>query len=276
MRGGARYPMGRVRLKARKYAIAASSALRERTAYRGSFLGSALAYGLFVFVFSRIWDTVYAGMSDIDGYGRTQMIWYFIVAEIPGMAFSGTFWSLSQDMKSGQVAYLLSRPYSYVAYSYAQGSGKAFANCILLFAEGIVLGFLTAGPPSLASPWQVPCLLCALVLAGSVYYLMNLAIAMTAFWVEENTAFFWIFQKLALIIGTFIPIELLPKAAQSAAWFSPFPAMSYAPAKLLASWPGGGGALALLGYQAAWTIVAALACQGIYALGRSRLTANGG
>jgi ABC-2 type transport system permease protein len=269
-----------IRLKARKYAIAASAAFRERTIYRGSFLGSALSYALFVFVFAQIWKTVYAGRADIDGYGKAQMIWYFIVAEIPGMSFAGCFWTLSQDMKSGQVAYLLSRPYSFVLFSYAQGAGKAFANCVLLFAEGAILGLLLAGSPPLApgwaAGWQALGLLVSLVLAGSVYFLMNLAIAMTAFWIEENTAFFWIFQKLALIVGTFIPIELLPAAARGAAWLSPFPAMSYAPAKILSSWPGDGGALALLGYQAAWAIGAALLCHGIYASGRSRLTVNGG
>jgi ABC-2 type transport system permease protein len=271
---------GLLGLKARKYAIAASAAFRERTAYRGSFLGSVLSYGLFVFVFSQIWNTVYSGRSDIDGYGRAQMIWYFIVAEIPGMSFAGVFWSLSQDMKSGQVSYLVSRPYSFVLFSYAQGAGKAFANCAILFVEGIVLGLLLAGSPQLAGGWatlgQMVGLLASLALAGSVYFLMNLAIAMTAFWIEENTAFFWIFQKLALIVGTFIPIELLPAAAQGVAWCSPFPAMSYAPAKLLSSWPGSEGELAILGYQGAWAIAAALLCQGIYASGRSRLTVNGG
>jgi ABC-2 type transport system permease protein len=276
MSGSERRAFRGLRMKARKYAVAASVSFRERTAYGGSFLGTALAYALFVFVFSRIWGTVYAGRADIDGYTRAQMIWYFIVAELPGMALSGVFWSLSQDMKSGQVAYLLSRPYSFVLYSYALGAGKALANGPILLAIGCALGFLTAGPPPLSSAGQGAGLVLGLLLAGSIYYLLNLAIAMTAFWVEENAAFFWIFQKLALVAGTLVPIELLPGAARRAAWLTPFPAMSYAPAKLLAAWPGTGGALGLLGYQAAWALLAALACQAIYALGRSRLRVNGG
>jgi ABC-2 type transport system permease protein len=263
-------------LKARKYAVAASVALRERTAYRGSFFGSALAYAIFVFVFSRIWEAVYAGGRDIDGYGKAQMIWYFIVAEVPAMAFAGSFWSLSLDMKSGQVAYLVSRPYSFLLYNYAQGVGKALINCAYLAIEGVALGFLTAGPPPLASAAQVACVLAAIAMAGSVYFILNLTIAMTAFWVEENAAFFWIFQKLALVAGTLVPIELLPAAAQRVAWYSPFPAMSYVPARIFAAWQGGEAALGLLGFQLAWVAIAASACQGVYALARSRLTVNGG
>jgi ABC-2 type transport system permease protein len=266
----------KARLKLRKYAVAASSALRERTAYRGSFLGSAIAYGLFVFVFSRIWASAYSARADIDGYGHAQMVWYFIVAELSSFAFSGSFWSLARDMKSGDVTYLVSRPYSFVLYNYAQGMGRALANCMVLFLEGAVLGLATVGPPPVAGLGQALCVLVSLFLAGSVYFLLNLELAMTAFWVEENAAFYWIFQKLALIVGTLIPIELLPKAAQAVAWWTPLPSMSYVPARLFCVWPGAEGAIGLLAYQAAWTAAAALTCHGVYALGRGKLTVNGG
>jgi ABC-2 type transport system permease protein len=250
--------------------------LRERTAYRGSFLGSAIAYGLFVFVFSRIWASAYSDRTDIDGYGHVQMVWYFIVAELSSFAFSGSFWSLARDMKSGDVAYLVSRPYSFVFYSYAQGMGRAVANCMVLLLEGAVLGLLTVGPPPAVSPGQAFGVLVAMVLAGSVYFLLNLALAMTSFWVEENAAFYWIFQKLALIVGTLIPIELLPAKAQIVAWWTPFPSMSYVPARLFSAWPGDAGAGELLAYQAAWVAFSALLCHCVYALGRDKLTVNGG
>jgi ABC-type uncharacterized transport system, permease component len=262
--------------KARKYAAAASSALRERIAYRGSYLGSALAYGLFVFVFSRIWASAYSSRAEIDGYGQSQMVWYFIVAELSSFAFSGNFWSLARDMKSGDVAYLLARPYSFVLYNYAQGMGRALGNYALFMVEGAILGLVAVGAPPLGSLGQALCVVAALALAGSVYFLLSLALAMTAFWIEENSAFYWIFQKLALIVGTLIPIELLPDAAQRVAWCSPFPAISYAPARLFAAWRGSGDAVALLGYQALWLALAAGLCQGVYALGRNKLTVNGG
>jgi ABC-2 type transport system permease protein len=263
-------------LKARKYAVAASAALRERLAYRGSFLGSGLAYGLFVFVFSRIWTAAFAGKLEIAGYGRTQLVWYFIVAEIPSFAFGGSFWSLAEDVKSGQVAYLVSRPIDFVGSAYFQGVGKALANAAALLVEGLALGYLTAGPPPLASALQALCVLGSLAMAGSVYFLLQLAIAMTAFWVEENSAFFWIFQKLVLVVGTLLPIEFLPPAAQAAAWLSPFPAIAYVPARLMAAWGSGAEAPRLLAFQAAWFAASALGCRLVYALARRRISVNGG
>jgi ABC-2 type transport system permease protein len=263
-------------LKARKYSVAASVALRDRTAYGGSFLGSALSYALFVFVFSRIWGLAFAGRAEIAGYGRAQMIWYFIIAELPSFAFGRSFWALSAEMRGGQVAYLVSRPYSLVGYYYAQNMGRALANLLALLVPGLALGLLAAGPPPLASPARALAALASLALSGSLLFLLHLAIAMTALWVEENAAFFWIFQKLCLVAGTLMPLELLPEAAQRASWWSPFPAVAYAPARLFAAWPGGPEAARLLGFQLAWLLASILLCRGVYALGRSRLAVNGG
>jgi ABC-2 type transport system permease protein len=235
-----------------------------------------MAYGLFIFVFSRIWASAYQGRADIEGYGRAQMIWYFVVAELPSFAFAGAFWALSADIQSGQVAYLVSRPYDYPLFAYAQNLGRAAANCAVLVPIGLALGLATAGPPPVGSAAQGFSALAAILLAGSVYFFLNLALALTALWVEENSAFFWIFQKLMLVVGTLVPLELLPTAAQAAAWKSPFPAISYVPARLVASWQGWGEAAGLLGFQLLWLAIAALGCEAIYAAGRRRLSANGG
>lgn len=265
-----------LRLKARKYGVAALASMRNRTAYMGSLLGDALSYALFVFVFSRVWTAAYAGRDEIAGYGLQQMIWYFIVAEIPAFGFGRFFSTLAEDIKSGQVAYLTARPYGFVGYGYAQGMGKAAVDCAIYVALGLALGLVLAGPVPSGPPLRAAAVLASLAAAGSIQYLLQLALAMTAFWAEENSAFFWIYQKLTLIVGTLLPIEFLPEAARRIAAWTPFPSLSYAPARLFAAWPGDGAALALIGTQLAWASIAVLACQAIYALGRARLTVNGG
>lgn len=266
----------RAGLKARKYGVAAAVSARSRTAYMTGFLGEALSYALFVFVFSRVWRAAYAGRAEIAGYGLRQMIWYFIVAEIPAFGFGRFFSSLAEDMKSGQVAYLVSRPYGFVGYNLAQGMGKALVDCSVFAAIGLGLGLALAGPIPEGPPWRAIAVALSIAAAGAVHSLLQLAIAMTAFWAEENAAFFWIYQKLALIVGTLLPIEFLPEAARRIAVWTPFPSISYAPARLASAWPGDGAAAALMGTQLAWIAASALLCQAIYALGRARLTVNGG
>ncbi len=249
--------------------------LRNRLAYPAAFAGSLLTYGLFVFVFSRIWAAIYANRAAIAGYDRPMAVWYFIVAEISAFGFGRFYQSLSEDMKSGQVAYLLSRPYSFIVYHLSQAMGPALADCLVLTAEGLVLGLAFAGPIPVDSLPQASALVASLSLAGCLQFFLQFSISMTAFWMEENAAIFWIYQKLALIVGTLLPLEFLPDAAQAIARWTPFPYLSWAPGRIAVAWEPR-EALSLLGAQAAWTAAAALLCRGVFAAGRGKITVNGG
>lgn len=266
---------GRLSAALRKYSTAGLVSMRSRLAYPAAFAGSLLTYGLFVFVFSRIWATIYAGRAEIAGYDRAMMVWYFIVAEISVFGFGRFYYSLSEDMKSGQVAYLLARPYGFTAYHFSQALGPALADCLVLAAEGALLGRILAGPFPVASIPQAAALVLSLLLAGSLQFFLQFSIAMTAFWIEENAAIFWIFQKLALVVGTFLPLEFLPGAVAAAAKWTPFPYLSWASARIAVAWDPGEG-LRLLALQAAWTAAAALLCRGVFEAGRGKITVNGG
>jgi ABC-2 type transport system permease protein len=266
---------GTFALKARKYLVAASTSARSRAVYAGDFAGGILTYCLFVFVFSRIWRAVYASNPSIEGYDYAMSVWYFAVAEIPGFAVIGSFWELANDIKSGQVAYQVSRPYSYVAYRFSEAAGSSLVAALPIAAAGLALGTAVAGPPPIASVAQAAALVASLLLAGSLNFLLQLAVAMTAFWFEENAAFYWIYQKLMLVAGTLLPLEFLPSWASRIVRWTPFPSLSYAPARIAVAFEPG-PASRLLGAQAAWTAAAAAACLLLYSRGRSKLTSQGG
>lgn len=258
-----------------KYLAAARISLRNRLAYPASFAGTALTFFLFVFVFSRVWAAAYADKASIAGYDYASSLWYFIAAELSLFGFGRMFFALSEDVKSGQVAYQLARPYNFVAYHFADRMGPAAAETGLLAIEGAVMGILATGSWPIASPLQAAAFVLSFAMAACLGCLLQLAVAMTAFWVEENEAFFWIYQKFALVLGTLLPIEFLPGWLQGFVYWTPFPWLSYAPARILAAWEPG-RALALLGAQAAWLAVALGACSAIFALGKGRVTSQGG
>ena len=285
----------------RCYAIAASTSMRERAAYPGNFIGSMFTYALFVFIFSRVWAGAYAGASEIAGYTMRMAVWYFIVAEVPSFGFGRFFWTLSRDMKNGQIAYLLARPYDYVGYNFAEKYGGSLVEAGVILVEGLLVGTLLVGPPPLAggslsllggSPSLLggsPSLLegvaaeasrallvgLSLLLAGALNYFLQASIAMTAFWLEENEAFFWIFQKLALVVGTLIPIEFLPPVAARLARLTPFPYLSYAPARIMVAYSPG-EAWSLVAAQALWLALAVALARAVFSFGSRRLSVNGG
>jgi len=273
---------------ARTYAVAASTALKERIAYPGNFAGSMFTYALFVFIFSRVWAGAYARTTEIAGYTMGMAVWYFIVAEVPSFGFGRFFWTLSRDMKSGQVAYLLARPYDFVGYHCAEKLGGSLLEAGIILAEGVAVGLLLVGlPPApavqgaaamhplVAGAMRLAFVIVSLLLAGALSYFLQLTIAMTAFWLEENEAFFWIFQKLALVVGTLIPIEFLPASVAHLAVWTPFPYLSYAPARIAVAFSGA-EALSLVARQAAWVLAALVLAKAVFAAGSRRLSVNGG
>ena len=213
--------MNRFKARFRCYSVAAATAIRERLTYAGNFHGAMLTYGLFVFIFSRVWAGAYTGKSTIAGYTMAMAVWYFIIAEVPSFGMGRFFVSLSQDLKSGQVAYQLSRPYDFIYYHYAERFGGSLADAGVIMMEGLLIGVLILGGVPAIEPAQgsglaveagrAVLLVFSLLLAGSLGFFLQFSLAMTAFWLEENEAFFWIYQKLMLIIGTLIPIEFLPE-----------------------------------------------------------------
>ncbi|MCX7024721.1 MAG: ABC-2 family transporter protein [Spirochaetes bacterium] len=267
--------MSRAAAVVRKYATTSAVSLRNRTAYFSNYFGSLVTYGLFVFVFSRVWTAAFAGKAVIAGYTREAAIWYFIVAELAAFGFGRFYWGLSRDMKSGQVAYLLIRPYGFVAYHFFERMGPALVDTIVLAAEGFALGTLFAGPPPVANSLAAIAVVASLLLAGSLQYFLQMTIAMTAFWLEENAAFFWIYQKLSLVVGTLVPLEFLPDTARKVASWTPFAYLAYPPARIFVAWDPRDAASLLLS-QAAWVLGAALLAKAVFLLGSRSVSVNGG
>jgi len=270
--------MSRPALVLKKFAVIASVAIREKFAYLASSTARYLTYGLFVFVFSRIWAAVYAGSANIAGYTREMSTWYFIVAELPIFSFSAFFARVSDELKNGQIAYRLARPYGFIPASFAERVGPALLDLAVFGAVGFALGFALAGPPPVPAGLAlavVPALVLSLVLSACLQFFLQMSLAMTAFRLEENDAFYWIYQKLALVVGTLMPIEFLPDAARAVARWTPFPAIAWSPARILVAFEPR-AALSILGVQAAWVLAAALLSSAVFAAGRRHVIVNGG
>lgn len=257
-----------------KYGTAAAGGAQNRIAYAADMLGSAISYGFFVFVFINLWGAVFAGKGTIAGYTAASATWYFAVAELVLFCSGGAFFELAAEVKGGAIAYALTRPFGYVLYQFATKAGAALAELLLLGTIGCAMGLISAGPLPIAGILHVPAVLLSLALAFSLSYLLQAAISLTAFWFEENSAFFWIYQKVILIVGTLMPLEFLPDGLADILRWTPFPYVAYAPARIAVAF--GGGTAGILAMQAAWVAVMACVVKFVYARGVKRVSVQGG
>ena len=129
--------------------------------YRGNLAAGFATYAMFILVFFCLWRNMYA-QSDMPEMTLTQMIWYLCITEI--IAFGANpraTGGVVQDVKNGNIAYQLLRPYNYVGYKYAESMGPVAVNTLLFAAAGSVLGFCIVGPiagfrPSMPSTVERP------------------------------------------------------------------------------------------------------------------------
>lgn len=261
----------------RKYAAVAEVNLRSRLAYLWDQLISNLFLIIIIYVFVKLWQVTYAaqGSGTITGYTLPQMIWYLVATEAIIFSLPRTHATLEQEVREGDLALRLNKPYSYLLFHYSASLGEGLFR---LFT-GLLLGGLTAYlmvggiPFSLSS---VSALLIIYLLTQGLHFCYGAAIGLAAFWTEDITGLFFLFDRVKWILGgLLLPIEVFPAPVRAVAELLPFQHMLYGPARLFVkfSWDGAGR---LAAAQALWLTVFAAVCAGLYRLGVRRVDINGG
>lgn len=259
----------------RKYLIIARVNLQSALTYRAAVFSRCAFYTLFIYVFMRLWTAIYRDGS-VSGYTLTQIVWYLIMTELIVFGLgSGIHQTMNDEVRDGSIAYRVSRPVHYVLYQYAGAMGQALLNLLIFGLLAAALGFLFVGPLPAFSALHLPGIAVSALLGLSINFFFHMLIGLSAFVLEDNTALYLIYQKLAFMLGVFLPVEFLPKWLQSIAANLPFSYVAWAPARLFVnfSWPL---FFELAPRQLLWLAVAAAATLLCYRLSARRLQTNGG
>jgi len=270
--------MSRSRLarSASKYAAIAGAAVRRALAERAVLAGRVVFLGAILFIFSRVWQTVVGGGAiAIPGAGKAELIWYLAVTEWCLLSVPPFFLSIEAEVRSGDVACRLVRPVSYVGAQLAEAFGETALRLAVLGPAAAGFALLIAG----SWPADPRGLLLALplgVLSSVLAVLSMAAIGLSAFWIVDTSPIFWIWQKLAFVLGgLLLPLELYPSWLRALARFSPFPAMLWGPGRMAFGFAPG-VALETFLELAIWCALAAAGLAALATRVRRRLTVNGG
>jgi ABC-2 type transport system permease protein len=207
-----------------KYWAVALIALRQRSQGRAVLPIRALFYLLILVIFSRVWSAVVPNAG--------EYVWYLAVAEWVTLAQPRLFESIQRDVRNGDVVCLLGRPISYLGSKLAEAFGELIPNLVLLALVGAVGAYVIAGGwPS--EPLGLFAALGLGLLASVLWQLCNAWIGLSAFWLDDCTPLYWLWQKAAFVLGgMFVPLELYPGWLQTVAGWSPFSAMIAGPASM--------------------------------------------
>jgi len=261
--------------KCNKYATIARVSLANAIMYRAALISRLFFYALIIYVFMSLWRAIYQEGS-VHGYSYVQIVWYLIMTELIVFA-SGTdiYRRMSEDVKSGAIAYLIGRPTHYVFFQFANSLGQIMLGFACFGALACIFGFIFVGPLYTFTPAGIVPLFVSIATSAVLNYSILMLIGLSAFVVEDNFAIYLIYQKLCFMLGMFLPVEFLPTWLQPVAKSMPFSYVYWAPAKIFVDysprlfWE-------LFPRQAAWALATVALTLMCYNLSVRRLQVNGG
>jgi ABC-2 type transport system permease protein len=256
------------------YVAAARVAARQAWAHRAEVIARAAFYAGIVLIFSRLWVVV-AASGAAAAADPKALLWYLAVTEWVLISIPPIHEDVERDVRTGDLAYVLPRPRPYLAMKVAESFGTLLVRLGTLGAVGFPLAWALAG----GLPDDPRGLLLALVLgpvAGAMGVLFQASIGVLAVWLQDVSPVYWIWQKAAFLLGGLIlPLSLYPDGLATAAAWSPFAALLYAPGRLALGLDAAAAASAA-GLLVGWTVVAVVLVRWLYGRALRVLDVNGG
>lgn len=256
----------------RKTRAFAGLSFRHALSERGELVGRCALYVLLLFVFQRLWRLIGAEQDD-ESWNR--MLWYLALTEWVILSIPNLHLDIEADVRSGDIAYQLPRPVSYLLARLAGGCGTAAVRMAALGVLGLGLAYaLSDGYLPAAS--QLAEALFAAIGAALLAVTCVVGIGMTALWLQDVSPVYWAWQKLVFVLGgLFVPLDLYPDWLRRLAEWTPCHVLLYGVgSRVIPESDLTMGALVVR--LIAWTVVALGVVWIVYRRALAKLDVNGG
>lgn len=220
----------------RKYAVIYRSVLMENLQYAANVAMGFFTYFVFIYIYIKLWGYMYRSPGElIAGYTKEQMIWYVMMTEMLIFGSDGAFVArtVAGDIRGGNIAYLMNKPYHYTLYILTRYTGEWSIRLPMYAVLAAVMGTVMVGPLSGFRLKAFPAMAVCVILGLTINAVFKLCISLFSFWIEDATPFQWLYDKMILVVGVLFPVEIFPRALQPLLKMTPIYTVCYGPAKLI-------------------------------------------
>lgn len=212
----------------RKYLEIFKFNLKMQTKFKANYIFSLFSFTMHILVFSALWGYLFKDKL-ILGYSKSELIWYVIIGEFIIYTTTHNFKRISEMVKSGDIANMLTKPVNFTLYLFAEELSSIVKIVVnLIFA--IVLGVLMAGTVEFTLI-KVIAVACSMFFGTLMIMLIEIAIGLLAFITEENEPFYLLISK-AMLIFVFTPLDFFNQGIQNVMRCLPTTYVVYPSAKL--------------------------------------------
>jgi ABC-2 type transport system permease protein len=256
-----------------------ANGFRRWATYRGAMAAGAFTNTIFGLIRAYITvGAIGAAGGTLAGYDAKAGITYAFLAQAliaPVNIFTWNEFALR--VRTGDVAVDLARPVDPQLAYLASDLGRAAYSIIPRGLPPMLVGGLVFGlaMPTAALPYLLGAisLLLAVMVSFACRWLANLA----AFWLLDLRGVMMIYVLASgLLSGHLLPVHWFPSWLAAIANATPFPSIIQTPIDIVTGRAEGVDALALIGVQLGWLVVALIAGRLVFAAGTRKLVVQGG
>lgn len=183
---------------------------------------------------------------------------------------------IMQDVQSGTVEVLFSKPISYLSYRVWWQIGSGLYSFLITTVLGsIILSLIVGIPDTMTIGIFLPSVFLVFIGASILTLLLYGIVGLLAFWIEEINPIYWIVDKAVMILGgSYLPISLFPPLMYKIALYSPFGASFFVSHIVLKTWQNNW--YILIGIQLIWIIILGICISIMFAKAKEKVSVNGG
>lgn len=254
---------------------------RRYSTYRAATIAGAFTNSVFGIIMCFVYLAVWKQQPDAGGYDASDAVTYVWLGQAM-LAALGTFGGGAPDdlairIKSGDVAIDFYRPAGILGWYLAADLGRAAYQLITRGLAPTLVGIalFDVKLPATLQAWLG--FAAAVVLAVVVSYAFRMLVALTTFWLLDDTGA----RMLAMTVTVFfsgmtVPLVLFPGGLRDLAMALPWAAYLQVPADIWLGHRSGSDLLLALAGQAAWAIVLLAAAQLLLRAAERRVVVQGG
>ncbi len=214
-----------------------------------------------------------APTSHIEKLSLVQTMWIIFFTNIFGDR--GIARLLNDEILSGQIAYQLNKPYSYMMFHFAQYIGTMAPSIIGKgLAASLLLWYIVGLPPVTMGSVALGTLMLAIGMV--INFCIQFCIGLCAFWIGNTDPLRWIYAQLCVVAGgVAVPLAFFPDTIRNIMHILPFSNTIYGAARIMVSYEAS-TVLSYLMLQLMWLIIMVIAATMLFKRGVQRVALCGG
>lgn len=172
-----------------------------------------------------LWKCVYTQQGDISGINQNQMITYTVISACLSVMYQcGVQNTLNKDVREGNIATLLIKPYNLMGGYFAEDIGTIFVESFSVVLPILVICMLLFSVSAPVSFEAAVLFFLSYVLGFFILWFLSALVGMFTFVTMELGNMGVVKDMIVLILsGSMIPIWFFPKKVEEILMKTPFP-----------------------------------------------------